>query len=353
MVNKTKPVGPEEIPPFLEVQPTKVCQIGLGQHGLRQALALMDDPSRWCLTTVIDPSVASYLRFKNQRPDANVNWFRSIGDAVNVSDFCAVVVSTTAPSHVAICKDLISKTQVSYVLVEKPISTSVNQGRCLRSLIKERAWQGRIAVDFVKRGSRMYQDIRDLTHSGEMGDLVEAVYSRVIKTNMKGAHEFDFMNWVVGASPVGVTADLEAISHTDHRGSKFFDPVGQVEIEYQSGTRFILDGRRELQGYREGMTMKFERGEIFVDVDETFAVIRDGKGRHLIHSDKVGMGLNWFINVLDALVRESNPNTPCTLDEAIIGLEILVGAHLSSADGGSRVSLPLTSELWAEELRIA
>lgn len=350
MVNKTKRVRPEESG---EVQPIKVCQIGLGQHGFRQALALMDDPSRWCLTTVIDPSVASYLRFKNQRPDANVDWFRTIDDAVRGSGFCAVVVSTTAPSHVGICKDLISKTEVGYVLVEKPISTSVNQGRCLQALIKERGWQGTIAVDFLKRGSWMYQDIRDLTRSGDLGYLVEAVYSSVVRTSMRGSHEFDFMNWVVGESPIQVTADLEAISHTDHRGARFFDPVGQVEVQYQSGIRFILDGRRELQGYGEGLTMKFERGEIFVDIDQTCAVIRDEKGRRLIHSDKVGRGLNWFINVLDSLVRESKANTPCTLDEAINGLEILVGAHLSSADGGSSVSLPLNSELWDVELRIA
>jgi len=168
---------------------------------------------------------------------------------------------------------------------------------------------------------------------------------------MQGSHYIDLANWFSRSKPRRVSAQLDPFSKIDHRGAFFFDPEAWVEVTYDNGSTLSMDTREGGSPAAPGMTLICERGSIFVDVSESSAKIRKGNDETEISFE--GNRLTWFENTLDALVSDQSLFTPCTVEEAIMGLEVIVAAHVSSQLGGALMDLPLDSELSSKVLRIA
>lgn len=332
----------------------RVCQVGLGNHGLRQVSTLLEQRDRWEVTAVIDSSVASYARFQQHHFDERIPYYRSIEEAVNEIETDVVVVSSTAPSHVSNCLSIISNKFARTILVEKPISTNLPEARTLLENTRPSSWtDGSIGVDFVRRCSRLYNDVREVIVSGELGPVAQAVYSRPVKVSMTGSHYIDLANWLIGTAPIGVTADLDRASTIDHRGAWYYDPSGIVEVTYENGVTFILDAHGNISGFDQGLTVVCEKGRIFVDVAESRAVVTKDRVTTDIASDKQGPGYNWFVNTLTATVGIGQAFLPCTVEESITCLEIVIAAHLSSKNGGQQVAVPVGSVYNSQHLRVA
>lgn len=333
--------------------PAKVCFVGLGIHGLGQVKRILNNPQMWSPVGVVDSSVAAYARFQYWCHQSQVPYFRSVTEAIRNMDAGTFVVATTAPSHVAIVKEIISTSAAKFVLVEKPISTNLGEARQLRAMLNSNNWPGTVGVDFNRRCSGLYAHAREIIHSGELGGLVRIVYSRPCKVSMKGAHYIDMANWIIDSTAMKVTANLDDNSTIDHRGSVFFDPEGHIDVAYENGASFTFDGRGTSTEFDHGMHIICERGSIFLDVAESFGAIDGPSGHRRIASDKEGDAYNWFESTLEALVFGSNHYSAATVDESIDCLEITVAAHLSDQLKGEPISLPLDREFDAISLRIA
>ena len=58
-------------------------------------------------------------------------------------------------------------------------------------------------------------------------------------------------------------------------------------------------------------------------------------------SDKSTFGYNWIEATLSSLLDSSTGFSPCSLEESLGSLEVIVAAHISHERGGTPVSLPL------------
>lgn len=334
--------------------PYSVCVIGLGAQGMTQIKQLMVNPQKWSIVGVVDQSKLAYVRFQSLYYDCRIPFFNDIVEAIHALDTIdAIVISTTAPPRVAISRSILSTDYSGCLLLEKPISTSVVEARSLREQVYSRNMQDCLRVDYNRRAADFYRWIKRTIQAGELGSPLKIEYNRPCKINMKASHQIDLVNWLLNAQPVSVNAQLDQFSQVDHRGAYFFDPGGCVEIKYSSGVTFSLntgDGAQELV---QGLKIDCEDGTLHVNDEETTTVVRaKEKERQIVLSEGI-TSIQWFEATLEALVDDKSDYSLCTIDEAIICLEIMLGAHISSRLGGETVELPLNGENGREELRIA
>ncbi|MBM3299934.1 MAG: Gfo/Idh/MocA family oxidoreductase [Deltaproteobacteria bacterium] len=333
--------------------PHRVGVIGLGAHGLAVIEQLLSHPDTWSIVGVVDSSRASYARFQWLYHDRCIPCFTTPAELMRFEEIAVILISTTAPAHVSIAESLISSGYCGHILIEKPISNSLVQATRLADLVQTTNWPGRIGVNFSRRCSALYSQVKETIGSGELGRLLRMEYHQPCKISMKGSHYVDLANWFLVSEPSRVSARLDRFSVVDHRGAFFFDPAGCIEVTYQNGAVFSMDTTGANQALTEGLTVIGERGEVYVDVEESFVNIKSATGERKSLSDKVGYGYNWIENTLEALISDHALWTPCTLGEAIAGLEIMVAAHVSDRLGGQPVELPLNSQFCSEVLRVA
>ena len=331
----------------------KVSLVGLGKHGLRLATTLLAKPNDWNLVGVADASVASYAMFQSLHHRRRVPFFRTITEAIEAGVPDVIVVSTTAPSHVSTAIEIIDAGYAGHILLEKPISTSIGEGKRLLKYIGERGWSGAVAVNFSRRCSAFFSQAYEIIQSGELGRLVFAEYRRPVQISMNGSHFFDLMNWFSGVNVSQVSAQLDCLPLVDHRGSQFFDPVGRVRVTYVNGVTFLLDANGGSAGPSDGLRIMCEQGEIVLNAAETAGVLKGPSGERQLPSDKIGGGLNWFENSLSAFVKGRKSFPPATVEEALQSLEVVVAAHLSHRRGGDAIDFPLESQIDSELLRVA
>lgn len=333
----------------MNVAPFRVIVIGLGRHGLAVIKHLSKNPNRWTIAGAIDPSAAAFARFQSIFYAQHIACFKSVEDADVDADL--VLVATTAPFHVRAACELIRQGYAHSILVEKPISTSVDEACVL--LRATDGWGGRIGVDFNRRCSSLYAPLRELIDSNALGALRHIQYNARSKISMKGSHFIDLALWSAGSRPMSVSATLEEFSTIDPRGAAFFDPEGCIDVAFTDGMTFQLDATGRNGTFESGMTWVFERGAAHVDVEEKTLLRVEPEGEAHILAQDPSDRFEWVENTMYALVSQDSPYTACSLPEAITNLEILVGAFLSNRQGHEPIALPLADEYRRIELQVA
>lgn len=336
--------------------PYRVGVIGLGAQGLDQIKQLLRNPGKWRINGTVDRSKASYARFRNLYGEQyNIPCFGRVKDLIDWGEYDVILVSTTAPAHVAITRELIDAGYRNAILIEKPISNNLAAARDLVESIDETHWPGKIAVDFNRRCSQLYSQLRPLILNGELGTVRRITYKRKCKISMKGSHYIDLAGWYIQARPVRVTATLGQASTVDTRGAFFFDPEGRIEVLFENGAEFIFDAYGTDESLPEGLDMNCEHGEALIDTDELSLTIKRSGETKQSASDKTNPGgiYYWVENTISALVDESTPFVACPIEDALLSLEIMAAAHHSSVNGGQPMPLPLTHEQATLTLRIA
>jgi predicted dehydrogenase len=330
----------------------RVAIVGLGFHGVALASRLIDSPARWSLVALVDPSIAALMRFRASRPEARVPFFRDVREAVALKPD-AIFVTTPAPSHAEVAVAIIEAGFTGSLLIEKPVSNSVASAEWLVGRARAAGFRGRIGVDFHRRCSALYKTAHDRVRSGQFGALRGIQFSHRCKFANSGVHFVDLANWLVGSRPERVSATLEEHSLGDYRGSFFHDPPGVAEISYAGGLKFELDTRGQASSAgRLGLRVELERAELFIDDKESFLQLESSSGVEKVVSDKSAFGYNWIEATLLALLDPSTGFSPCTLEESLDSLEVVVAAHISHERGGKSVSLPLGADEKRKALRV-
>ena len=333
--------------------PHRICVVGLGVHGTGIAGRLLANPSGWELVALVDASISTFMRFKSRHPHVRVPFYRTVAEAA-LARPDGYFVATPAPAHVSTAQAIVDTGFGGSILIEKPVSNAVSEVDRLLESFARAGFRGRAAVDFHRRCSGIYRHIEGVIRGGDLGALVEMEFVRPCKLSMNGAHFADLGNWYAGAPPVSVTAVLDDHSSIDHRGAAFFDPPGSVEVIYATGVRYRLETRTQAATGRPfGMRVKLERGEFFIDDEETSLEIRTSRGVERLPSDKVQFGYNWIETTLLSTLDPTTGFVPCSLPEARDALAVIVAAHLSHRSGQKPVPLPLADDDRHLALRVA
>ncbi len=333
-------------------RPYRVGIIGLGIHGLAFIRHIVTQPG-WTIAAGIDPSAISFARFQAEFHARHIPCFKSLYDLDDLNDMDVMFIATTAPEHVSMTKRLLDLGFRKSILVEKPISTSIVEARSLQQTIRDSNWRGKIGVDFNRRYAPIYSRVKAIVTSSELGRLVHVQYNRKCKLSMKGSHYIDLATWFIASKPVAVSAQLEKESVIDTRGAYYFDPEGVLAVRFDNGITFELDATGTNTKFPEGMTLRFENGDAHVSMDESrLTQTQKGDAAQVLATSEASP-YAWIETTVQAMADAVPDNMPCTLDEAITGLEILTAAYHSSAANGATIPLPLTREQTQLGLRIA
>lgn len=333
--------------------PYNVCLIGLGRHGLTVLRQLARHPQMWHFAAVVDRAITSYARFQQYFHERRTPFYRDPLEAISSEPIDAVLICTTAPSHVSIASALIEAGYEGALLIEKPISNMISEAVHLVRLIEERQWRGRAAVDFNRRCSGLYSRVHEIREEGALGKIVRIEFNRPCKLSMVGMHFIDLANWLIGERPVSVTGRLDSLSQVDHRGARFYDPPGRLQVHYPNGAVFEMNTLQGTPQASRGMTIWFEKGQARINNEESRLVVEGPFGEQQVEVLDENRRYRWIEKALTALVHETDVCDVCPLSEAVVALEVVVAAHLSHERGGEPVSLPLSEPHRSRSLRIA
>ena len=102
--------------------------MGLGKHALFQIGLLKKYRPDIEVTDLVDTSIASYYRCLNSfNGDLSSNYSRNVNEALKRENHDVVYISTLSDSHVQIALEIIESGYSKNIIIEKPISNSLEK----------------------------------------------------------------------------------------------------------------------------------------------------------------------------------------------------------------------------------
>lgn len=249
----------------------KVALIGLGQWGTRLVPRLLDHS---CIEGVyvhdIDDSRRSYIAEKF--PEASV--VSSIDEVLRNPAVEAVVIATPVSSHYPIARQSLEHDK--HVLVEKPLTNSVNDALALIRLANKRGLK--LMVDHITLYGGAIAKLKSLVDSNELGKVL---YFDAVRSNLGmiqddvnvvwdlAIHDFAVLDHLIGDLPCAVSAvgsahygAQEEIAHI----TLYFknDMIAHVHVSWISPVkirRLMIGGERKMVVFDE--TSKDEKLLLF------------------------------------------------------------------------------------------
>lgn len=294
----------------------------------------------------------------------------------------AVVIATPHFDHVPLAVAALKKGL--HVLVEKPVAVEVKEARRLMAAHKDKSRV--VAVMFNCRTSPVYQKMRQMVTSGELGDIqrVSMVVTHWFRPESyfksagwratwggegggallnQAPHSLDLLQWIAGM-PSRVTALVGLGKRHD---IEVEDEVSAI-LEYSSGaTGVFVTATGEAPGVNR-IEIAGDRGLLVYD-NGTLSFIRNEQGTREYSrttTERFGRSSVWNVtipvkdnsfdeqhlsihkNFRDAILTGAPLVAP--LEDGVASLE-LANAMLLSGFTGKSVSLPLNAEAYSKELK--
>lgn len=328
----------------------RAAVIGLGRHGMRhlQAYQRLENVEIAAVCDVRSENVKAAV--------AEVPTARGYDDWQNLlkhERLDVISVVTNGPTHAPITIAA-AQTGVGHVLCEKPFATSVTDG--LRMIDACNNLGTRLSVCHGRRWVSTYQQLRDLIHEGAIGKVCHFWFTcggGLFAGN--GTHFMDLARMLSGGNPVSVTAMLDATGTPNPRGAEFEDPGAIAMYHFDNGMRMVVDMFEDL-GIPPRIEIAGSIGRILIDeVEGRWEILaRDGDDR-----DKP-VGQYWLplvpksfepapldmVEILVSGLEELLGGGPisCSGADGLRTLEMVIGAHISSRNGGIPIRLPLSAQ---------
>lgn len=328
----------------------RAAVIGLGRHGMRhlQAYQRLDNVEIVAACDVRSENItAAVAEFPTARgyDDWQELLKREQPDVISVV--------TNGPTHAPITIAA-AETGVGRILCEKPFATSVADGLRMIDVCKNLGT--RLSVCHGRRWVSSYQRLRDLIHRGLIGKVCHFWFTcggGLFAGN--GTHFMDLARMLSGGNPVSVTATLDNTGTPNPRGAEFQDPGAMAVYHFDNGMRMVVDMFEDL-GIPPRIEIVGSIGRILIDeVEGRWEILaRDGDDR------EKPVGQYWLplvpqtfepapldmVQILEDGLKEllGEGAISCTGADGLTTLEMVIGAHVSSRNGGVPIQLPLSAE---------
>jgi predicted dehydrogenase len=325
----------------------RAAVIGLGRHGFRhlQAYRLLDNLDLAAVCDIRADQVASAL---DQYP--GVNGYTDWQQLLKEERIDLISVVTNGPSHAPITIAA-ARQGVKYVLCEKPMATSIKDAlQMIRACSESRT---RLTVCHVRRWLKSYQNLRDLIGEGLIGKLSHFWFTcggGLFAGN--GSHFMDLARMLSCSEPVSVAGTIDATGTPNPRGAQFQDPGAVALYRFDNGMRVVIDMFEDL-GVPPRIEIVGSIGRILIDeVEGRWEVsLRQGEDRvkpvtdywlPLVPVPFEGEMLD-MVQMLAEALREllGGDNIACAGHDGLASLEMVIGVHVSSANGCGPIELPL------------
>ncbi len=313
---------------------------------------------------------SSYMASVNQHPDAvlagiaddnaergkkaaesfQTKYFDSY-EALLASDIDAVIIASENIHHRALT--LAAAKAGKHVLCEKPLATTVEDGRAMIQACKDAGVQ--LMTAFPCRFSPAMVRLREAVQCGTIGEilamkgtnqgLMPGGWFVELEKSGGGAvidhtvHVTDLMRWVTGKEPVGVYAEI-----SNRMNHEVYDDCGLLTITFDGGIFGTLDtswSRPKTYPTWGNVTLEITgtEGVIAMDMFAQNIVQYDDEGnkvKWLNWGDNIDYGL---INSFVTSVAEGNP-VAITGEDGLAAVEVALAAYKSN-ERHVPVKLPL------------
>lgn len=157
-------------------------------------------------------------------------------DLLNDSELQAIVIATPAATHYALAKAALEAGK--HTLVEKPLALRSDQAAELVRLAQ--AKDLRLMVGHTFQYNPAVNKVRDLIHSGELGDIIYAYMTRVnlgiIRDDLNvmwnlAPHDISILLWTFNSLPYRVSAR----SFSPLRPDKRLEDIVFIVLEFENG----------------------------------------------------------------------------------------------------------------------
>jgi predicted dehydrogenase len=328
----------------------RAAVIGLGRHGMRhlQAYQRLDNVE---IAAVCDVRAENVAAAVSEFPTARGydDWKQLLtNERLDV-----ISVVTNGPTHAPITMAA-AEAGVKHVLCEKPFATSVADA--LRMIAACQDHGTRLAVCHGRRWVSSYQQLRDLIAGGLIGKVCHFWFTcggGLFAGN--GTHFMDLARMLSGGDPISVTATVDRTGTPNPRGAEFEDPGAVAIYHFDNGMRLVVDMFEDL-GIPPRIEIVGSIGRILIDEVEGRWEIgaRSGADR------EKPVGHYWLplapvpfepaaldmVEILVGGLKEllGGGVITCSGADGLTTLEMVIGAHVSSRNGGIPVRLPLSEE---------
>lgn len=233
----------------------KVAIIGVGRMGRRHIQAVRK--MGLDLVGVFDISHESLRLAQEENGLANDILFKDVDELFHaVSPDCAIV-ATTADFH-SWFTCLCAERGVKYILVEKPMATSLEE--CDRMIESCKRHGSNLAVNHQVRFMSVYEEPKKLLDTAAFGGMASmTLVAGNVGFSMNGVHYFEAFRFLTGEKIEEVTAWFSKEEVPNPRGVQFQDRAGSLRAVTASGKRLYMDigadqghGMRVMYGCRLG-----------------------------------------------------------------------------------------------------
>jgi len=324
--------------------------IGLGRHGMRH-LAAYQRLENVRVVAVCDVREENVRAAVAEYPSAR--GYSSWQQLLNDEKLDVISVVTNGPTHAPITIAA-AHAGVSHILCEKPFATSVTDG--LRMIDACNASGTRLSVCHGRRWVSSYQQLRDLIAGGLIGKVCHFWFTcggGLFAGN--GTHFMDLARMLSGGNPISVTATTDSTGTPNPRGAEFADPGAVALYHFDNGMRLVVDMFEDL-GLPPRIEIAGSIGRVLIDeVEGRWEITaRAGDDRDkpvgeywlpLVAQPFEPVPLDMVQILVDGLkeLLGGGPIT-CSGADGLTTLEMVIGAHVSSRNGGMPIQLPLNRE---------
>ena len=329
---------------------TRAAVVGLGRHGMRhlQAYQRLDNVE---IVGVCDVRAENVAAAVAEFPTAR--GYNDWQQLLRNEQLDVISVVTNGPTHAPITIAA-AQAGVKHILCEKPFATSVADG--LRMIDACNDHGVRLSVCHGRRWVNSYQQLRDLIAAGLIGKVCHFWFTcggGLFAGN--GTHFMDLARMLSGGNPVSVTATVDRTDTPNPRGAEFEDPGAVAVYHFDNGMRLVVDMFEDL-GIPPRIEIVGSIGRILIDEVESRWEItaRSGEDR------EKPVGQYWLplapvpfapvaldmVEILVGGLQEllGGGVITCSGADGLTTLEMVIGAHVSSRNGGTPVRLPLSEE---------
>jgi len=339
-----------------KARPQSACIVGAGRMGEVHAQALTKLGIK--LKAVVDTQAERAIEMARK-----FDGTQAYKDVTTMLTDCRpelVVIATTTPSRFAIGIAAIEQ-GASYLMMEKPIATSVSNAQQLLELCEQQSVS--LAINHQSRFLRRYTFLKDLMGSEDFGDLVNLhVSGSHFGLAMNGIHYIEIFLWLTGSPVKTVSANITEDLSPNPRGAEFSDYSGSLSAFSADGSSLTLDCS-DRAGHGSLIIMTLEFGKVVLNdfTGEIWTWSRKASDRTLpsnryatqtVRSDWVleseGL-LEGTLLVYEAMFG-NGVDQPATYS-AVAALGVLAAAIESSSNNGSQINpanvSPVSTYPWA------
>lgn len=298
-------------PAYRAVQRVKLVAGADNNAGRRR-----DFSKRWCI------------------PEQNV--YADYREMLERENLDIVSIATPTPLHVEMTLAAV-EAGVGAIFLDKPVASRL--GDAQRAVRACRDAGIPVMVNHTRRGDVTYRQARQLIDDGAIGTLHSLIAHFNGHLMWTGTHAFDLINYFNGDRPVSWM-----VGHLDEPAE--FDPGGSAYIVYENGVRAYVNG-----SVGNGIPFRVQAignaGEINIgnyDLELWRSNPESPRGELLRHPfPQVLPAISPMVLLIEELVdaMEGGPDPMSNGETGYSALELIVGLHESSQEGGQRIDFPV------------